>query len=147
MQPINLSWVIFLCLFLGLACNDTRLKELPNFVWSSKAPLIFKLQIEDTSQHSVVYKIQYTLDYPYENHYVKFFLVKEGDTLLEGLENITLFDKAGKPLGEKPFGRTYLRKQTILNYPFKAKSYQLICHQYMRTDSLEGVRGVGVELD
>lgn len=150
MQKLSYSkqpYLIWICLFTILACNTSNLKELPDGLWASKSPLIFKFEIEDTTPRTLIYKLHYTLEYPYQNHYLKFYLLSETDTLAEGLENIDLFDRAGRPLGEKQFGGAYIQRHPLLNYPFKRKSYQLTCRQYMREDTLKGVRGVGLEVN
>ncbi len=140
-----------LVLLILTTCSDESLEQIPDGVWLYTKPFIFDFQIHDTTKNNtVIYKIAYTNDYPYQNHYIKYYLVNQEDTFLEGLKEIPLFAlTTGKPLGKQQSHSTYLYETVLLENKALSKpnAYRLICHQYMRSDSLFGVQGLACRLE
>lgn len=115
--------------------------------WPKTEPVLFDFKIEDASaDYDLAYFVRNSLDYPYQNIYLQYYLEDSvGNILSKNLNNVELFNsKTGKPLGDG-LGDTYDLEKTFLNnfrFP-EPGSYRLRIDQYMRQDTLEHIHSIG----
>lgn len=136
-------------------CDRTRVYEeyadLPSAIWLEDSVKIFKFQIEADSQPYNLYaNFTSKIEYPYYNLYYQYSLKDSlGRTVKSGLLNAILFDaKTGEPLGSGIGDIFDQRTPIIENYHFPTPgSYSITLQQYMRTDTLPGIRSVGLRVE
>lgn len=151
-QSVKYSLWIVLWLW---GCHPERLWEemqsLEGGIWHSQQALSFHFLIRDAAQPCHIFlNTRYEARYPYHNMYVSYTLSDvEGQVLRTGLKEITLFDAhRGKPLG-RGSSAFFFKEDTLLRrYLFQASGrYTVQLRQFMRVDSLLGVRDIGLRLD
>lgn len=109
----------------------------------------FDFEVSDTGPKDLILKLRSTLEFPYQNCYLTFFLQDSlENTIATELVNIALFDdKTGKPLGKG--NSVYQYAEVILdafNFPTEG-NYKLKVAQYMREADLGGVLSVGLRIE
>ena len=121
-------------------------KEIPNGHWTWSDSLKFSFEIKDTA---AVYNLYLLMDaredYPNENIYLKLFTGFPDGHRLEYLKSFNIFDTKGMPVGERSGDvwkqRTVLQENAFFNQP---GTYDITVKQYLRRDSIEGIRAVGI---
>lgn len=148
-------FVICAVLMLGTAsCDNSRLyeqnKEFVTSTWHVDSVATFRFDIADTAQrYDLYYNVRNTLDYPFYNLYVTFYLYSPQDSLLaSSLHEMTLADPVtGKPQGD---GLGDIRDHQFLGLPrchFKQPgTYTFKIKQYMRQNPLQGVEAIGLKV-
>lgn len=109
----------------------------------------FEFQIDEPSGKDLLLKIRNSLDYPFRNCYMTYYLEDSiGTVLASELVNFQLFDETtGKPFGK---GNSVFQHSEIIKsqYDFpKAGRYRLRVAQYMRKTNLEGTYSVGLRIE
>ncbi len=109
----------------------------------------FEFQIEEVADLDILLKIRNSLDFPFRNCYMTYYLEDSlGNVLSSDLVNFQLFDETtGKPFGKG--NSIFQHSETILadfNFP-SAGTYKLRVVQYMRKASLDGTYSIGVRIE
>ena len=148
--------ILILLLIVELAaCDDSRIidqnADIPNSLWLVDSVKTFQFEIKDAGlSYNLYANITNTIDYPYYNLYYRYRLSDSLDLTLESaLLNCILFDaKTGEPRGGG-VGDIFDHRAPILkNYQFaNPGKYSISLQQYMRTDSLPGIRTVGARVE
>ncbi len=146
--------------FLGLiflqACQEApfyeKIYDLPEGKWYIDSVMVFNFQVDDAqSSYDFQYELRNTLDYPYYNLYVKFYLEDNKGTILdEELQNISLMDsRTGKPFGSG-LGDMFAHELSVprlTKFKFPAPGeYRLRIKQYMRENPLPEIISFGVRI-
>jgi gliding motility-associated lipoprotein GldH len=138
-------------------CGSSRVYEqnidLKNARWYADSVLVYSFDIKDANiAYNLLYNIRNSLQYPYYNLYVTYYLEDaQGKQLSTELQNITLMDaKTGKPFGSG-LGDIFSHQLEIPNltrfkFP-KAGRYTFKVKQYMRQDPLLGVVSFGLKVE
>jgi len=145
------SWIGLLLLF---ACERMIIYQtiisFDNDQWPVDTVLDFSFQIKNTAQtYDICLLVKNTQDYPYQNLYITYYLEDDSSHLLhKALKNYPLFDlKTGKPLGSglwKSKNHTFL---VVDSHQFShSGSYTLKLEHFMRTDTLPGLRTIGIKV-
>lgn len=120
--------------------------------WFVDSVRVFDFNIQDhQTPYFFYYNIRNTIDYPYYNLYVTFYLEDStGEIISEQLQNISLMDeKTGKPFGSGWDVFSHQLMVPLLNpftFPAPGK-YKLRLQQYMRRDPLPGILTVGLRIE
>ncbi len=148
--------VLVLVIFLVVVgCDRSRIYEdnndLSKAIWREDSIKIFQFQIEDASRpYNLYVNVTNRIDYPYYNLYYRYWLADSlNRSLKTGLMNTDLFDAtSGEPKGSG-VGDIFDHQSPILeNYMFPAEgTYSISLQQYMRTDSLPGIRSIGTRVE
>jgi gliding motility-associated lipoprotein GldH len=127
--------------------------DLKNAHWFVDSVLVYQFEIKEVdSRYNLLYNIRNTLNYPYYNLYVTYYLEdSQGKQISTELQNITLMDaKTGKPFGSG-LGDTFshqLEVPNLTNFKFpKAGKYTFKIKQYMRQDPLVGMVSFGLRVE
>lgn len=132
-------------LLLLLACGGKPLfqRSFEGNEWLSRDTLRWEMAAEDSLRFRL--SGHYTPDYPYQNLYLRLWIQaphgKVRDTiLLDTLSNpLGEWRTENKRPGKLPFQRSF-------SLPVSEKgTYRLKCAQYMRTDTLRGVKAMAVD--
>lgn len=146
----------FLMVLLTLAgCDPARVYEqyhdLEKRCWTAEEKPEFSFQISDTATAYNLYaSIRNDSDYPFANLYFTFRLSDTTGILQEKLVSAELFErKTGKPLGSTGIGFLFDHRIALLqNYRFqKPGMYAIRLEQFMRTDTLCGIRATGLRVE
>ena len=139
-----------------LSCDEQRVYEMnADFdarYWPVSEKPEFEFAISDTvATYNLYANVRNSLDYPYANIFLTWYLRDSAGVLLEkDLVRQLLFDeKTGEPFGESGLGDLYDHRvplKTHYRFPYAGK-YQVALEHYMRTDSLAGVLAVGVRVE
>jgi gliding motility-associated lipoprotein GldH len=146
--------LILFLLILGIAsCNTDRIFEeyqgMPDLHWNVEDTVSFAVDAIEPNTSLPLVGIRYNDTYEFHNLYVRYLLADSlGNTLIDSLINIHLFDpKSGKPLGEG-FGNVYTRYDTLPGVgSSQGQKYQYRFLQYMRTEDLGGIEAVGLKIN
>ena len=147
-------WIIVLLLLFS-GCSSKRLweksKSLSKSIWYRQQALTFHFLIRDAQQPCHIFlQTRYEESYPYHNMYVSYTLSNiQGQVLSEASTEVQLFDpKDGKPLGSGS-SNFFFRADTLLSsYRFSVPGrYTMEIRQFMRLDSLVGLRNIGIRID
>ena len=147
-------WLLFIACLLGCD-SSTRLWEeqqpLPDGIWYSKQALVFPFSIEQAQvPYTLLLTTHYTTDYPYQNMYIFYTLSNDqGKMLQERLIEAHFFDDfQGMPLGRGSAGLFFKEDTLLRGYVFEEKGhYKVSFRQFMRVDSLVGIRNIGLRID
>lgn len=145
-------YVIFLMAIL-VSCDENRIfdeyKHMPKSTWLKNDVAKFEFVLEDTlSKNQVYLKIRNTVDYPYSNIYL-FTKVNfpDGRILIDTLE-YEMTDAEGIWLGDGVSGvknnLLYYKKDVVF---YERGNYRISIQQGMRTDSLVGIKDVGLRIE
>lgn len=136
-----------------VSCNSDRIFEeyqgMPELHWKVADTVSFEVTTDDPNAILPMLGVRYNDTYPFHNLYVRYLLDDTlGNTLMDSLINIHLFDtKTGKPLG-KGFGNVYTKYDSLprvevpADLPVNARFIQ-----YMRADELEGIESIGLKIN
>jgi gliding motility-associated lipoprotein GldH len=142
-----------LLILLIVGCDTERVYESDyNFEgqsWHMDTIPSFEFTIDEVANNDVLLKIRNSLDFPFRNCYMTYYLEDSaGNVLSSDLVNFKLFDETtGKPFGK---GNTvFQHSETILSsYDFPASgTYRLRIAQYMRKTTLGGAYSIGVRIE
>lgn len=141
--------VILLC-----ACGESATYEgkqdFEEKYWLKNEPVVFEFAVVETeATYDFRYFIRNSLEYPYQNIYLQYYLEdSSGNVIARQLNNVELFDsKTGKPLGSGAGDIYNLEKTFLRDYRFPHEGgYTLRIDQYMRQDTLRHVHTVGLIL-
>ncbi|MFN2429702.1 MAG: gliding motility lipoprotein GldH [Cryomorphaceae bacterium] len=152
-----LSYSLMATLLLSCADDNLVFEEnviFDNNAWAVNDRAVLKLDITDTvSQHNFYINVRNTENYPYRNLYVFVKTIFPNDKFSKDTVGIVLADATGKWLGS---GSGYLNSSRHLSntimYQYNKRfplsgEYTIEIEQAMRTDTLEGIRNVGVRIE
>lgn len=150
-----------LCIFMTVlsACSDAdyvldKNIEIPDARWAVTDKAIIHLDVTDTiSQNNFYINVRNTEAYPYRNLYVFVKTIFPNEKVKKDTVGIMLADNTGKWLGS---GNGFLNSSqnltnTILyqynrRFPVKGE-YTFEIEQAMRTDTLIGIRNIGLRIE
>jgi len=152
---MNKSQAIFfgLLILLIVGCDTERVYEsdydFEGQSWHMDTIPVFEFTIDEVTHNDVLLKIRNSLDFPFRNCYMTYYLEDSaGNVLSSDLVNIKLFDETtGKPFGKG--NSVFQHSETILTrYDFPASgTYRVRIAQYMRKTTLEGTYSIGVRIE
>ena len=142
-------------LLLLFGCSSERIweeaKSLPKGIWRSQQALAFHFLVQDAQQpYHIFLNTRYEAKYPYYNMYLFYTLSDiQGKVLSESLKEVYLFEpKGGTPLGDGSSGLFFKSDTLLSSYRFSSPGrYTVELRQFMRLDSLLGVRDMGLRVD
>jgi gliding motility-associated lipoprotein GldH len=118
--------------------------------WHYRDSIPLTVNITDTT---LLYKLTLTLDadekYPFRNLYLKFNVVQPDKRVTESLTDLVLADASGKWNVEKSMGGVYHFEQVLSPKMAMSKKgdYTVMVKQFMRLDTLVGIRGIGMTME
>lgn len=147
----SIFFVLLPFFFIGCGENFSysETKELANNQWTYADTVSFTVHIEDTARIFNLYlDIDHTLDYPFQNLYIKVHTnFPDGQRLSEQV-NVDMADKAGQWYGncrgEHCTLRVNLQEGAYFNQPGE---YTITFEQYMRENPLLGVKGLSFRME
>ncbi|MBO3699146.1 gliding motility lipoprotein GldH [Roseivirga sp. E12] len=152
---MNRSSVILIALMVlfVISCDSGRVYEsdydFEDQSWNMDVMPSFEFQVDEISNNDLILKIRNSLDFPFRNCYMTYYLEDSiGNTLTSDLVNFQLFDETtGKPFGKG--NSVFQHSETILSqYDFPSPGmYRLKVAQYMRKTDLEGTYSVGLRIE
>ena len=134
------------------ACSPgTLVKEsqsVNNGVWTYADSLQFTVAIEDTSRlYDISLLVKHDKSYAFQNLYVKVHTRFPNGKILSPSLSLELADKSGDWLGKCSGNTCRIEIPIQQNAYFDEKGdYIFTLEQYMRTDSLPGVRSLGLHV-
>lgn len=161
MKKIFLSSLISFSVFL-IGCQDEfrvfeKNEELSEGKWERNYHPTFEFDIQDTTiTYNILFNVRNTMDYQFSNLYLNYSLEDSlGNIELMNQTQVFLFDKEGKPTGEKSFlfspsiADIFDHHYLCVQHQFKrAGIYRVKLKQYMRNqDPLEHILAVGVRVE
>jgi len=146
-------WLWLLPLLTG--CDPARMYEnYNNFTgqcWPANEKPSFSFIITDTTTAYNLYaNLRHDNRYAFANLYFTFTLSDSANVLHRQLLTADLYDrKSGRPLGSSGLGYIFNHRIALLRqYRFKAPgTYSLQLEHFMRTDTLCGIRSVGLRIE
>lgn len=141
------------------SCADENLVFEENVIfenneWAVNDRAVLNLEISDTvSQHNFYINVRNTENYPYRNLYVFVKTTFPNEKFSKDTVGIVLADATGRWLGS---GSGYLSSSRHLSntimYQYNKRfplsgEYTIEIEQAMRTDTLEGIRNVGIRIE
>jgi len=144
------------CLLFFVSCDSKRIYE-QNFdfeqrYWTVAEQPEFEFTIDDvTTKYNLYVNVRNEISYPNANLYFTYYLTDTtGKVLDQKLVTEFLFDrKTGKPFGKSVLGDIYDHQlQVQKGYVFeKPGKYMMRYEQFMRTDTLSGILGIGLRVE
>jgi gliding motility-associated lipoprotein GldH len=136
------------------SCQDhsfpVRIQNLDNHRWAQDQYLDFEFKTHSSGEKvDLLYQVQYGPDYPFENIWLKYWLIgPKNDTLIISKDNLFLFQPSvGKPIGTGTRNRIFLDAYFLKNVQLKDQGiYKIKLRHYMRKDSLSGIQAMGVKV-
>ena len=148
-----LSGILMVTFCLLVGCDAKRVFEsdydFEEQSWHMDSIPEFSFQIEDNMPKDVILKIRNSLDFPFRNCYITYFLEDStGLTLQSDLINLQLFDEqTGKPFGKG--NSIFQHAEPILeSFSFPGPGqYRLKLTHYMRRTDLVGTYSIGIRVE
>lgn len=145
--------LLALLILLIVGCDSERIYEsdydFEDQSWHMDSIPTFEFEIDKVANNDILLKIRNTLDFPFRNCYMTYYLEDSvGNVLSSDLVNFRLFDETtGKPFGKG--NSVFQHSETILpSYNFPASGvYRIRVAQYMRKTSLEGTYSIGLRIE
>ncbi len=159
MGKAHIYGLIALASLLLMSCEDERRVfeenvEITNARWAVKDRAVLTAEITDTvSQHNFLVNVRNTEEYPYRNLYLFLKTTFPNGKTSRDTIGLYLADASGRWLGS---GTGYLSSgrypvnQVMYNYNKRfplAGTYTFEIEQAMRTDTLVGIRNVGLRIE
>ena len=153
-HSIGIFSMIALC-----SCGDDNLvfeqnMEIPDARWITSEKAIMTFDISDTvSQHNFLLNVRNTESYPYRNLYVFVKTTFPNGKSSRDTVGVVLADQMGRWIGK---GNGYLSSSqhmtnsVMYNYNRRfplSGTYKVEIEQAMRTDTLEGIRNIGLRIE
>ncbi|MCW5922375.1 MAG: gliding motility lipoprotein GldH [Saprospiraceae bacterium] len=124
-------------------------KEIPNGVWTYRDTLNFSFTVSDTSQlYNMYADFEHADTFPNQNIYLRLHTRFPDGQRLSKVRSFDLFDEKGESKGKCSGQRCRVRSLLQDNAYFNmAGEYVITLEQFMRSDSLPGVRAVGLYIE
>ncbi|MEQ8707232.1 MAG: gliding motility lipoprotein GldH [Phaeodactylibacter sp.] len=119
-------------------------REIPDTGWAYDDPLAFSFEVQDTNKvYNLWLEVEHAADYKTQNLYTKILTAFPDGHRMEETVSLELANKAGvwygKCDGKDCVLRVPLQSDTYFN---QLGSYELGIEQFMRQDSIRGVRAL-----
>lgn len=124
-------------------------KEIPGDVWVYRDSLDFKFTVSDTTElYNMYVDFEHADTFPNQNIYLKLYTRFPDGKRLSRARSFDLFSALGESVGEcsgrKCRVRSLLQNNAYFNRPGE---YVITLQQFMRRDSLAGVKTVGLAIE
>jgi gliding motility-associated lipoprotein GldH len=147
---MDMKWLgmLMLCLLCCSACTPDSWQgehKHPDAIWTYADSLVVKPEITDTQEiYSVWLELVVTPAFPYRNLYVHQNIIPPGDTAFNSIQEYTLQAEDGTWL-QNPgwFGDVQYTVPLLQQFKFQTMgTWTFSLAQFMRTDTLQGVKSV-----
>lgn len=141
------------CLFLLASCGPNyvyeKAYELPNAQWTYADTLDFEFEIEDTSRiFNLWVTIDHSTSYSYQNLYTRVHTQFPGGERITELLSLELANSLGLWQGDCNSESCQIQIPIQEGAYFNAEGkYQITLEQFMRRDSLPGIKAVQFQLE
>lgn len=148
-RPLSLLLLFFAAFSCGKNYQYQKTYELEGEVWMYSDTLVFSFDIQDTTKiYNLYLQLDHSTDYAFQNLYTNIITnFPSGDRLEERL-SLELANRAGIWMGT--CGKNYCK----LNIPIQENAYfnqlgqhSITLEQYMRQDSIPGIRNIKFMLE
>ncbi len=150
MPRITCFYFFVLACFLSSCGDNPYYQDIKSIdgSWSFADSLHFSMPAPDTlSPFAMFLHVEHTKDYPFQNMYVRLSTNFPSGRRASDLINIDLADKAGMWFGKCGSQTCVISAPLRQNFSFsEAGTYNITLEQYTRTENLNGVNEVGIEL-
>lgn len=143
-----MHYLLLLVAFCLFACSPgswSEKKSFPEALWLYADSLVIHPEISDTSSlHETWLEITVDESYPYSNLFVLQTMRTPSDSLYSQILEFQLMKEDGTWV-QKPgwMGKVSFRFPLIQGFKFRETgTWEIVCKQYMRTDSLSGVHQI-----
>lgn len=153
---MKIFWISVFALLMGLvSCAPSGYYQkdyvIKDAAWTHDNKLTFDINITDTQSHyNSFLLLRHDDNFPTSNIWLKISVSNADDTTyaFEDRIELLMMDADGKPLG-KSFGDIWEQKKLLGNLPpfRKAGTYTVTIAHVMRSNPLEGVMNVGVQVE
>lgn len=152
MLSFRFTFLVFIGLSLA-SCNDKVLfeeqKEIPGGVWMYRDSLDFRFTVTDTAElYNMYVDFEHADTFPNQNVYLRLYTKFPDGKRLSRARSFDLFnaqgESAGQCSGNKCRVHSLLQDNAYFNRPGE---YVITLEQYMRRDSLAGVKKVGLVIE
>lgn len=153
---MKIFWISIIALLfslVGCAPSGYYQKDyvMKDAAWTHENKLTFDINIADTQSHyNTFLLVRHDDNFPTSNIWLKIKVAHADDATNTYEERIELLmmDADGKPLG-KSFGDIWEQKKLLSNLPpfKKAGTYTITIEHVMRTNPLEGVMNIGLQVE
>lgn len=144
---------LVLLLLMIFSCNRHTIYEynlnIPNEQWEKDMPACFNIPITDTTCYCDMFiNIRNTTEYDFSNLYIFVTMQLPDGRMARDTINCLLADKEGRWLGK---GIGNIKEQQIafrseMIFP-RTGVYKFYIEQAMRTDTLKGIKSIGIRLN
>ncbi len=148
---MQMRFILFGFIALGVASCEQHIlfeerKEIPGAVWLYRDSLDFKFTVPDTSElYNMYVDFEHADTFPNQNVYLKLYTRFPDGKRLSRARSFDLFkaqgESAGQCSGHKCTVHSLLQDNAYFNRPGE---YVITLEQFMRSDSLKGVKSVGL---
>lgn len=143
-----MHYLFLLAAFSLVACSPDSWSEKKSFseaVWPYADSLVIRPEIKDTTGlHETFLEVTVDETYPYSNLFVLQTMRTPSDSVYTQILEFQLMKEDGAWL-QKPgwMGKVAFRFPLIQGFKFRETgTWEIVCKQYMRTDSLSGVHQI-----
>ncbi len=155
---VTISGVVLLILSVT-SCSEDRLVfeknvEIPNAHWAVTDKAILEVEVTDTvSQHNFILNVRNTEEYPYRNLYVFVKTKFPNGKSSRDTVGVVLADATGQWVGSgSGFLSSSSHHSNAIMYHYNKRfpisgTYQIEIEQAMRTDTLIGIRNIGLRIE
>lgn len=143
---------LFLLIFLS-SCGENFVyseeKVIQNAQWTYEDTLDFAIPIQDTTGvYNLYLDINHTIDYPYQNIYLKVATIYPSGKRVEELLPIDFADKAGQWYGDCSGENCELRVNIQQRAYFnEVGTHHVVFEQYLRESPLLGIKKISLRLE
>jgi gliding motility-associated lipoprotein GldH len=144
----NLIFQLSLSICVFSACGKSNLcdkkYDFPQQIWAYQDTLNFGFEVKDTMVlYDLVLNINHRSDYAYRNIYTKIYTKFPDNQRIQQVLSLDVSDPTGKSAGNCSGGdcsvEVVLQPNAFFN---KVGKHQLTLAQFMRTDSLKGIKNI-----
>jgi gliding motility-associated lipoprotein GldH len=140
----RVCWILLLLVGISPGCSPSLEHQFANNSWLWKDTLHLNFENNQVGQLYVpVLRTEVDHTYDFKNFYIKYRIISPNKDTLSGVKNFLLSDSVGNWLTTKRPGRGRYYFELPLTPPGKLAytgNYRIDLVQYMRTDTLIGIR-------
>ncbi len=151
---MSIRFILLIFIALDLASCEQNIffsekKDIPNAVWMYRDTLDFKFSVTDTAElYNMFVDFEHADTFPNQNVYLKLYTRFPDGKRLSRSRSFDLFNAQGESSGECSGGQCHVHSLLQENAYFnRPGEYVITLEQFMRRDSLPGMKSVGLVIE
>ncbi len=122
-------------------------ENLNPWIYPEEVRVSFQPKLEGSETLRTDILVEHNGDFPFENLYIKYHILAQGDTIGNGVKSLQLQDQFGQWIGKQKKKKQYRSTHVLMDgIQPDFETLDLTVIQYSRMDTLPGIRAITIGL-